>query len=282
MEHYLENMKTLRSYVNDVEEEAVKRSAEEQKQRTAIVALESDLNLVRSETKQLNEEAEEMLKKKAVVGLEIAEKQRKITSLQTECSTLKQTLELLHQEIASMERILKEKRSYYKKAEEELNYKLQEQQDWFHSHTQKMPVNIEPVENIPSMQGSIEGSMDCALHLQMTEKQKELTIQLESTKLKMEELETKKIALLSENCRNKQLIEQVKHAIGGFPRELREMDLSALEAEHNALLCDKSGETEYTESLQDRINQMKGISDTVECRCGEKYKVELELAGEVI
>ncbi|XP_020102518.1 liprin-alpha-3 isoform X3 [Ananas comosus] len=269
MEHYLENMKTLRSYVNDVEEEAVKRSAEEQKQRTAIVALESDLNLVRSETKQLNEEAEEMLKKKAVVGLEIAEKQRKITSLQTECSTLKQTLELLHQEIASMERILKEKRSYYKKAEEELNYKLQEQQDWFHSHTQKMPVNIEPVENIPSMQGSIEGSMDCALHLQvlqMTEKQKELTIQLESTKLKMEELETKKIALLSENCR----------------RELREMDLSALEAEHNALLCDKSGETEYTESLQDRINQMKGISDTVECRCGEKYKVELELAGEVI
>lgn len=35
------------------------------------------------------------------------------------------------------------------------------------------------------------------------------------------------------------------------------MDLSALEAEHNALLCDKSGETEYTESLQDRINQMK-------------------------
>ncbi|XP_020102519.1 uncharacterized protein LOC109720053 isoform X4 [Ananas comosus] len=247
MEHYLENMKTLRSYVNDVEEEAVKRSAEEQKQRTAIVALESDLNLVRSETKQLNEEAEEMLKKKAVVGLEIAEKQRKITSLQTECSTLKQTLELLHQEIASMERILKEKRSYYKKAEEELNYKLQEQQDWFHSHTQKMPVNIEPVENIPSMQGSIEGSMDCALHLQ-----------------------------------NKQLIEQVKHAIGGFPRELREMDLSALEAEHNALLCDKSGETEYTESLQDRINQMKGISDTVECRCGEKYKVELELAGEVI
>lgn len=45
---------------------------------------------VRSETKQLNEEAEEMLKKKAVVGLEIAEKQRKITSLQTECSTLKQ------------------------------------------------------------------------------------------------------------------------------------------------------------------------------------------------
>nr|CAD1839389.1 unnamed protein product [Ananas comosus var. bracteatus] len=225
MEHYLENMKTLRSYVNDVEEEAVKRSAEEQKQRTAIVALESDLNLVRSETKQLNEEAEEMLKKKAVVGLEIAEKQRKITSLQTECSTLKQTLELLHQEIASMERILKEKRSYYKKAEEELNYKLQEQQDWFHSHTQKMPVNIEP---------------------------------------------------------NKQLIEQVKHAIGGFPRELREMDLSALEAEHNALLCDKSGETEYTESLQDRINQMKGISDTVECRCGEKYKVELELAGEVI
>lgn len=45
---------------------------------------------VRSETKQRNEEAEEMLKKKAVVGLEIAEKQRKITSLQTECSTLKQ------------------------------------------------------------------------------------------------------------------------------------------------------------------------------------------------
>lgn len=31
--------------VSDVEEEAAKRSAEEQKQRTAIVALESDLNL---------------------------------------------------------------------------------------------------------------------------------------------------------------------------------------------------------------------------------------------
>ncbi|GJN16515.1 hypothetical protein PR202_gb03514 [Eleusine coracana subsp. coracana] len=45
MEEYLENMKFLRSYMNDLEEDAAKRSAEEQQQRTAIDAHDAKIAL---------------------------------------------------------------------------------------------------------------------------------------------------------------------------------------------------------------------------------------------
>lgn len=92
MEEYLANMKTLRSYMNDLEEEAAKRSAEEQQQRTAIDAHDSDIAKVRAQAKQVSDDAERLAKARAQVYVEMAEKQSRIAALETECSTLKQVV----------------------------------------------------------------------------------------------------------------------------------------------------------------------------------------------
>jgi chromosome segregation ATPase len=92
MEEYLANMKTLRSYMSDLEEEATKRSAEEQRQRTAIDAHGADLAQVRAQTKQASEESEQLSKARAELCVEISEKQGRIATLEIECATLKQVI----------------------------------------------------------------------------------------------------------------------------------------------------------------------------------------------
>ncbi|XP_073001797.1 uncharacterized protein [Typha latifolia] len=134
MEEYLENMKRLRSHMDDIEEAAAKSSVEEQRQRTRIRCLEDDLKLVTAEKKRLNEEGEEMVKGKRQVLSDIAEKQKKISSLENESSTLSQTLELLRQEISSEVLKLNENRLLYTKSCEELNAKLQNWQDWLNKY----------------------------------------------------------------------------------------------------------------------------------------------------
>ena len=106
-------------------------------------------------------------------------------------------------------------------------------------------------------------------------KQGELRIQLESTKHKIDEIKEKQSALLTEISESKQVIEQEKNAISGFLAPLQQMDMKSLEEEHKALQADKAGEIEYFQSLEERINEMKGVSDAVKCRCGLEYKVEL-------
>uniref|UniRef100_A0A0A9E1U1 Uncharacterized protein n=1 Tax=Arundo donax TaxID=35708 RepID=A0A0A9E1U1_ARUDO len=90
MEEYLENMKSLRSYMNDQEEDAAKRSAEEQQQRTAIDAHKAGIALVRAQAKRASEEAEQLTKATAQVCVEMAEKQGRIAAMEVECATLKQ------------------------------------------------------------------------------------------------------------------------------------------------------------------------------------------------
>ncbi|WVZ93803.1 hypothetical protein U9M48_039758 [Paspalum notatum var. saurae] len=91
MEVYLENMKSLRTYMNDLEEDAAKRSAEEQQQRTAIEAHDADIALVRAQAKQAGEEVEQLATTRAQVGIELAEKQGRKAVLEVECATLKQS-----------------------------------------------------------------------------------------------------------------------------------------------------------------------------------------------
>ncbi|KAH7660223.1 ArsR-like helix-turn-helix domain-containing protein, partial [Dioscorea alata] len=131
MEEYLKNMWSLRSQMNDIEEEAAKRSVQEQMQMTAIDAMEKDLELVKLETKQLSEEAEELVRAKEQLCCLIVERQKKIWSLETESSTLSQTLELLQQEKLCVAAKFEEKRNYYTKTFEDLDAKQQERQDWF-------------------------------------------------------------------------------------------------------------------------------------------------------
>uniref|UniRef100_A0A0E0EK77 RING-type E3 ubiquitin transferase n=1 Tax=Oryza meridionalis TaxID=40149 RepID=A0A0E0EK77_9ORYZ len=237
MEEYLANMKTLRSYMSDLEEEATKRSAEEQRQRTAIDAHGADLAQVRAQTKQASEESEQLSKARAQLCVEISEKQGRIAALEIECATLKQTLELLHQEIASTSSKLIEKRLFYTKTIESLTVKLQEQQEWLGAFKLK----VEASQSKQNLQGQSHGILNSCGSLD----------------------------------KSKQVIEQEKNAISGFLAPLQQMDMKSLEEEHKALQADKAGEIEYFQSLEERINEMKGVSDAVKCRCGLEYKVEL-------
>ncbi|KAF3954132.1 hypothetical protein CMV_020487 [Castanea mollissima] len=54
--------------------------------------------------------------------------------MESDSSTLAQTLELIQQEKASLSSKLLEMRTYITKVGEEINAKLQEQQDWVNSH----------------------------------------------------------------------------------------------------------------------------------------------------
>ncbi|XP_058115314.1 MAR-binding filament-like protein 1 isoform X7 [Magnolia sinica] len=239
MEEYLQNMKNLRSQMNDFENEAANVSVEEEKLKTEIQAMENDILSAQSETKRLKQETDEMVKTKGEICCRILEKQKKIASLETESSTLSQTLELLQQEKVNLSAKIKEKRTFYGKVMEEMSVQLQERQDWFNSH---MP-NREGEEIIDGETGTpntemhpIKGNLDSL---------------------------------------TKHITEQLKRRLNEFPPELKAMDIEALEEEHKALLSDKAGEVEYLQSLQERIEQIKGISQAVKCRCGQEYTVEM-------
>ncbi|CAL9157553.1 unnamed protein product [Musa hybrid cultivar] len=280
MEEYMENVKRLRTQINDIEEAAAKRSVEEQKQKTAIGALQTDLNLVRTEIKRLNEEAAEMLKAQAQTSSEIAEKQKKISSLETESCTLSQTLELLQQEMTTTTLKHKEKR-----VTEDLNLKLREQQEWYNSKRQKMKADAASVDDnvdkeIVQTKGSGNAMPSMGANLGNTGndtsgRNKDLEIELESAKTKLAEIEAKKSEVARDSIKSKQLLEEMSYKLQAAPPALREMDVKALEEEHRSLVADKAGELEYLQSLKERIKQLKNISHIIKCRCGKEYNVEL-------
>ncbi|XP_078171226.1 tropomyosin isoform X1 [Carex rostrata] len=284
MEEYLENLKSFRSYIKDAEDETSKRSAEEQRQRTAIETLENDLNLVRSEVAKVSAETGEMVKEKNKVEWEITEKQKKIISLETECSTLKQTLDLLHQEINTISEKLNAKRSYYANTIENFVAKLKDQEEWINKH--KMSRQGELLlqgEESPCKKSHVEGGYGFAnegkskeTQTQNCEKEKGFKLQMELTKQKMEALEAKRSALVSETLQNRELLNQEKQLMEAMPHNLAEMELNALEEEQRALSSDKAGEVEYIQSLQDRINVLKEVSCGVTCNCGVHYEVSLK------
>ncbi|KAG6736947.1 hypothetical protein POTOM_060107 [Populus tomentosa] len=134
MEEYLHHMKTLRSQMNEVEDQAAKISVEEQTHITTFQTLDKDLASAKSETKRLKEDTEQMMKAKGEICSQILEKQRKIASLDSDSYTLAQTLELIQQERVSLSARLVEKSTYYTKVADDMNSKLQQQQDWVHTH----------------------------------------------------------------------------------------------------------------------------------------------------
>ncbi|CAO2163722.1 unnamed protein product [Urochloa humidicola] len=284
MEEYLENMKSLRSYMNDLEEDAAKRSAEEQQQRTAIDAHDADIALVRAQAKQASEEAEQLATSRAHLCGEVAEKQGRIATLDVECATLKQTLELLHQEIASTSAKLNEKRLFYTKTTETLTIKLQEQQQWLGLSKNTSTTMELHVATSQSKQTLIEGERHGSFHSEgsldklgsdVGNKHRQLYTRLESAELKIEDINSKRSTLLSEINQVKQILEQEKNIFSGFPGALQQMDMNSLEEEYKALQGDKAGEIEYLHSVEETIGGMKGVSEPVKCCCGLEYKVEL-------
>jgi len=276
-------MKSLRSYMNDLEDDAAKRSVEEQQQRTAIDAHDADIALVRAQAKQASEEAEQLGIARAKVGMQMAEKQGRIAALEIECATLKQTLELLHQETASTFVKLSEKRLFYTKTTETLTVKLQEQQEWLsmknkitgkERHVAKSQSKQNIIEGEKHVMFNSEGSLD-KFESDPPNKHGKLYTQLVSAQLKIQDIKSQRSALLLEISKIKQILEQEKNIIAGFPAALKQMGMKSLEEEYKALQGDKSGEVEYFQSLDETINVMKGVSDPVKCRCGLEYDVKL-------
>lgn len=301
-------MKSLRSYMNDLEEDAAMRSATEEQQRTAIDAHNADIALVMAQAKEASEEAEWLATTMAQVGIEMAEKQGRIAVLDVECATLKQTLVLFHQKIASTSVQLNEKRLFCRKIMGALIVKLQEQQEWL---SNKIITMESPVATSLSKKSFIEGELHvisfrrtkrerkkCRLLKQITrtgekhgmfnsegsldkfesgfaKKHEELNTQLELAKPKLQDIKSKGSALLLETSKVKQILKQDKNILAGFPAALQQTDMTTLDEEYKALQGDKAGEIEYFHSLEEMVNRIKGVLDPVKCRCGLEYKVEL-------
>ncbi|XP_010252397.1 PREDICTED: uncharacterized protein LOC104593970 isoform X2 [Nelumbo nucifera] len=240
---------------------------------TTIRAMEKDLDLVKSDTKRLKEETERMMKAKDQTCSKIFDKQKKIASLHNDSSTLSQTLELIIQERVNTSAKLQKKKTYYAKIMEDMNAKLQEQQDWINSH--KLNTNAGKLGLVETKTGAHEEgdirvktsiAMDPKTHRmgqETNEKYNDIMTKLDGSKAKLEEIMTNKSKLVLENCKP----------------ALITMDMKALEEEHKALLSDNAAEVEYFQCLQHRIEQIKGISHVIKCPCGVEYKVELENSG---
>lgn len=278
-------MKTLRSQMNEVEDQAAKISVEEQTHITTFQTLEKDLASAKSETKRLKEDTEQMMKAKGEICSQILEKQRKIASLDSDSYTLAQTLELIQRERVSLSARLVEKSTYYTKVADDMNSKLQQQQDWVHTHriSGEMGEHGSVKEEFDKQTAKTKGKCAIDNHLIMdnlgNDAEKNLIAKLDSAKSKLVEIAQMKSKLVTENNKMKQSIEQLKCSAKDFKTELFEMDIKTLEEEYKALLSDRAGEIEYLQSLQKQIKQLKDISHMVKCACGVEYKVAMELCA---
>ncbi|XP_022993976.1 uncharacterized protein LOC111489811 isoform X5 [Cucurbita maxima] len=126
--------------------------------------------------------------------------------------------------------------------------------------------------------GGISGTrIYCNLNY-VVEERKDLLGKLESAKAKLSQVSKMKCAVVLENSKIGQSIEEVKNELNDFKPELRAMDDVTLEEESKALLSDKAGETEYSRSLQDQIAKLKEISHVIKCTCGKEYKTGISLS----
>ncbi|TYI71201.1 hypothetical protein E1A91_D08G277300v1 [Gossypium mustelinum] len=280
MEEYLQYMKTLRSQISDVEDQAANVSAEEQIHFTTIQTLQNDILSAKSMKQQLMEDIEKMLTAKGQLCSLIIEKQRKIAALDSDSTTLAQTLELIQHEKISLTSKLIEKRAYYSKVVEDLSYKLQQQQDWVKSqkHRRQMEehdlVNNKLDEKMTESEGNISVG-NCLITDNENNEGNDLIVKLDLEKAKLDEIEQMKATLMRDNEKIKESIEQAKRGSNHFKPELLEISVMALEEEYKALLSDKDGETEYLCSLQDHLERIKGISHVIKCACGEEYMLDL-------
>ncbi|XP_076913904.1 uncharacterized protein LOC143572715 isoform X1 [Bidens hawaiensis] len=263
MDEYLQYMKTLRSHMNDVEDQAAKVTVEEQMQITTIETLTKEIDSAKSEIKRLTEDFDLMKNAKGDICSKILERQRKIALMENDSSTLSQTLELIQQERVNMSTKLVEKRTSYGKTEEVLCTKLKEQQDWLNNN----------MSNSKSGQHSLV-RVTCESE---DDAYKNMVTKIDAAKAKLDNLTQMRSEFASARHKVKQSLVDLKCRMDSYEPKLRDMTSEALEEEVQALMSDKSGETEYQESMQNQINTIKDISHMVKCGCGNEYKVEVDL-----
>nr|XP_004250760.1 intermediate filament protein ifa-3 isoform X1 [Solanum lycopersicum] len=268
MEEYFQWMKTLRTQMSDVEDEAVKITAEEQMQITTLQNLENEINSVKCQTSQLGEEIARILEKKGQICSMILEKQRKIASLGADSSTLNQTSELLQQERNNMSAKLLQKSDYYAKTVEEVTAQLGEQQGWIKDCKQNLWVgdNGQVMDKVSEKTGEIEENQD-------------KLVEILNAKTKLNQMSELKSKLVTENSQVRRSIELVKSKTNDFKAQLGDMDSKSLQEEYQALLSDKAGEAEYLHSLQLQIAKLMIISHSIKCSCGNEFKIDMNLCG---
>ncbi|XP_039171098.1 uncharacterized protein LOC108960384 [Eucalyptus grandis] len=81
----------------------------------------------KSEIQKLKEGTEQMMTSKGQICSQILDKQRKVASLEADCRTLMQTLELVHQGVSLLAKLV-EKSTYYAKVAEDIDVKFQKLQ----------------------------------------------------------------------------------------------------------------------------------------------------------
>ncbi|KAL1346710.1 hypothetical protein AAHE18_08G206200 [Arachis hypogaea] len=261
MEEYLLCMKTLRSQMNDVEDQAAKISVEEETQLTNVRTMEKDIESVKSEVKRTKEDTEQMKKVMGELCSKILENQKKIASSESDISKLTQTLELIHQEKVGLSAKLSEKRAYYTKVEEDLSAKLQKQQEW---HRTKMTSR-----KLKEHEGRLQPMGSDA--------RKSIITKLDSAKGRLNEILNLKSKMLMENNKIKLAIEDLKCKTNDFKLELKAADITVLQEEYNALMSDKAGEIEYLQSLGKQVDKLKEIHHVVKCACGEEFTVAVNM-----
>ncbi|XP_050215113.1 uncharacterized protein LOC126666163 [Mercurialis annua] len=281
MENYLQYMKTLRSQMNDAEDQAAQVSVEEHTLIATIQTMETDLNSAKSEIKKQKEDTEKMLQERGKVCSQILEKQRKIASLESDSSSLSQTLELIQQERVSLSAKIRQKSAFYDNVADELNYKLQQQQDWVNSHKTSGELREHGVNDSFNAQAAETGGRP-PIDNHLTKNnlgngaREKLMAELDRAKAKLDDVAQMRAEIATENSKVKQSIEQVRGSAKEFKPELLAMDITALEQEYKALLSDKSGELEYLESLHNQIFKLKGTSHMIKCTCGAEYQVAMD------
>ncbi|XP_057987406.1 uncharacterized protein LOC110646479 isoform X3 [Hevea brasiliensis] len=217
MEEYLQYMKTLRSQMNDVEDQAAKVSVEEHTQIATIQTMETDLNSAKSETRKLKEDTEKMRQAKGRICLQIMEKQRKIASLEFDLSTLYQTVELIQQERVSLSAKLIDKSAYYIKVADDINSKLLQQQDWVNCHiiSTEMGEDALVKDNFDEEAAKIGGKSaigDCLKmdNLGNNARKKNLMAKVDFAKAKLDEVAERKFEVAKENSKVKHSMEQLR------------------------------------------------------------------------
>ncbi|WJX49480.1 hypothetical protein P8452_35912 [Trifolium repens] len=264
MDEYLQYMKTLRSHMNDAEDQAAKISAEEQMQMTNIRTLENDIDSAKSEIAQVVEDTDKMNKSKVEICSKILENQKKIASLESDTSRLTQTMELIRQEKVGLYAKLSERRAYYSKVAEDMSAKFQK---------------LQARDKVHGPRSESEGRTDAdgsrVIDKLGSDPKKNLITDLDSAKARLDEILVLKSNILMDINKIKLAIEDVKCRENEFKPELKAADITALEEEYNALLSDKAGETEYLQSMEKQVNKFKEICQVVKCACGEEYTVAL-------
>ncbi|KAL5132656.1 hypothetical protein HKD37_12G035269 [Glycine soja] len=279
MEEYLQHMKALRFQMNDVEDEAAKISVEEEMQLTNIRTLENDFQFAKSGITKLNEDTEKMKAAKGEICSKILDKQKRIATLESDTTKLSQTLELIQQERVGLAAKLSEKRAYYNKVAEDMNAKLQKQQEWNNSkkisrERKKRDLVTEKAAGQRRKDGA-DGNL--VMDNMGSDVRKDLIIELDNAKATLDGILALKAKVLTENNKIKRAIEDVKCRENEFKPELKAADITALEEECTALISDKAGEAEYLQSLEKQVEKLEQIRHVVKCACGEEYTVAVNM-----